>query len=84
MAEQMTHWERVRAALGGSEVDRPPTSMWRHFFGQETSANGLAQAMVEYQRRFDWDFVKVNSRASYHSEDWGVKQRFSDTDSQGP
>ena len=76
MAAQATHWERVRAALKGDGVDRPPVSMWRHFFGQETSAEGLATAMVAFQRRFDWDFMKVNPRASYHGEGWGLRVRY--------
>lgn len=32
MPHNMTHWERVRAALEGAPVDRPPMSMWRHFY----------------------------------------------------
>jgi uroporphyrinogen decarboxylase len=73
---QMTHWERVRAALRGKEVDRLPVSMWRHFFKSETSPNSLAEAMLDFQNRFDWDFMKVNPRASYHVEDWGVKAKY--------
>jgi len=74
--EKMTHWERIRATLNGREVDRIPVSMWRHFFGQETTAESLAHAMAGFQRRFDWDFMKVNPRASYHVEDWGVKVEY--------
>jgi uroporphyrinogen decarboxylase len=83
MPEKMTHWERVRAALEGGQVDRTPVSAWRHFFGQETSAQKLADAMLGFQRRFDWDFMKVNPRASYHTEDWGVSLTFSDSDARG-
>jgi uroporphyrinogen decarboxylase len=49
--------------------------MWRHFFDQETSAEGLAEAMLSFQRRYDWDFMKVNPRASYHAEDWGLRMQ---------
>ncbi len=80
MADRMTHWDRVRAALSGAAVDRPPVSMWRHFFGQENSAADLAGAMLAFQREYDWDFMKVNPRATYHNEDWGVDVRFSDSD----
>jgi len=69
MTDQMSHRERVRASLAGEETDRPPVSMWRHFFEDETSAEGLAEAMLGFQRRYDWDFMKVNPRASYHAED---------------
>jgi uroporphyrinogen decarboxylase len=76
MAAEMTHWERVRAALRGEDVDRVPVSMWRHFFSKETSAESLAEAMLGFQDRFDWDFMKVNARASYHVEDWGVRTKY--------
>lgn len=76
MVDKMTRWERIRATLGGQDVDRVPVSMWRHFFAQETTAESLAAAMVGFQRRFDWDFMKVNPRASYHVEDWGVGVRY--------
>ena len=76
MATEMTHWERVRASLKGEDVDRVPVSIWRHFFTRETSAEMLAEAMLGFQKRFDWDFMKVNPRASYHVEDWGVKVKY--------
>ncbi len=76
MAAQMTHRERVQAALKGQEVDRVPVSMWRHFYGMETSPEGLADAMLAFQRRFDWDFMKVNPRASYHAEGWGLRMQY--------
>jgi uroporphyrinogen decarboxylase len=76
MADEMTHRERVRAMLKGQEVDRVPVSMWRHFYASETSPELLAQAMLKFQERFDWDFVKVNPRASYHVEDWGLEVRY--------
>ena len=76
MANEMSHWERIRSALKGGDVDRVPVSMWRHFFARETSAESLAEAMLGFQKRFDWDFMKVNPRASYHVEDWGVKVKY--------
>jgi uroporphyrinogen decarboxylase len=76
MSTEMTHWERVRAALKGEDVDRVPVSMWRHFFSAETSAEALAEAMLGFQNRFDWDFMKVNPRASYHGEDWGIRTQY--------
>jgi uroporphyrinogen decarboxylase len=76
MTEHMTHQERIKATLTGKEVDRMPASMWRHFFGHENSAESLADAMLGFQRRYDWDFVKINPRASYHAEGWGLKMRY--------
>jgi uroporphyrinogen decarboxylase len=73
----MSKRERVAAALRGAAVDRPPVSFWRHFFEKETSAAGLAEAMLGFQHTYDWDFMKVNPRACYHAEPWGCRFQFS-------
>ena len=75
MGESMNHRERVLGCLAGRDVDRPPVSMWRHFYAEETAADTLAEAMLGFQREYDWDFMKVNPRASYHAEDWGLEMR---------
>ena len=72
----MNNRERILATLRGETTDRPPVSFWRHFYQREDSAAGLAEAMLDFQRRFDWDFMKVNPRASYYGEGWGLKVRF--------
>jgi uroporphyrinogen decarboxylase len=70
------HKDRIRAVLKGEMPDRVPISMWRHFYEKESSAEGLAEAMISFQRKYDWDFMKVNPRASYHIEGWGAKVAF--------
>jgi uroporphyrinogen decarboxylase len=76
--------ERVEAALRGEPVDRVPVSLWGHDFAREWSAQGLSEAMVENFTRYDWDYLKVNPRASYHVEDWQVKVRPSGEKYQAP
>ncbi len=71
----MNKKERVDAALRGDAVDRVPASMWGHDFEREWNPNTLAEAMVESFTRYDWDYMKVNPRACYHVEGWGVKVR---------
>ena len=71
----MNKKERVDAALRGDPVDRVPASMWGHDFTREWGMQSLAEAMVENFTRYDWDYMKVNPRASYHVEGWGVKVR---------
>jgi len=63
--------ERVQAALGGDAVDRVPVSAWWHEFAREWSPEALAAATLEAFRTYDWDFIKVNPRATYYAEDWG-------------
>jgi len=43
----------------------------------EHRADGTAEAMLAFQKEFDWDFMKINPRADYHIEDWGLRQRWS-------
>jgi uroporphyrinogen decarboxylase len=76
MTEQMTHNERVRATLARQDIDRVAVSMWRHFYSDETTAEGLAESMLGFQRAYDWDFMKVNPRASYHAEGWGMRTSY--------
>ena len=64
--------ERVFRALDGEPVDRAPVSAWGHYYNSENSAERLAQVMLDHHRRYGWDFVKVQARASYHSEPWGA------------
>jgi len=68
-----TKRERVLAALRGEEVDHVPVSAWGHDYLREWTAEGLAEATLEAYRRYDWDFIKVNPRASYYAEDWGCR-----------
>jgi uroporphyrinogen decarboxylase len=63
--------ERVAAALAGRAMDRVPISFWGHDYLREWSPAGLADAMLENYHTYDWDYMKVNPRASYHVEDWG-------------
>lgn len=69
----MNKIDRLQATLLGEKVDRPAYSLWRHFYERETTAGDLAENMVRWEKEFDFDFLKVNPRASYHVEGWGVK-----------
>ena len=55
----MTKTERVRAALRGEPVDRPPICFWHHF---RPAGSGLRQAEETYSffvEKFDLDIIKV-------------------------
>jgi uroporphyrinogen decarboxylase len=80
----MNKKERVEAALRGETVDRVPASLWGHDYAREWSAQGLAEAMVEEFTRYDWDYLKVNSRASYLVENWGATYQPADDPRQPP
>ncbi|UCD63710.1 MAG: hypothetical protein JSW34_13365 [Candidatus Zixiibacteriota bacterium] len=75
--DRYSHRERLEAIFRGERPDRFAASFWRHFFHREHYAEGTAGAMLDFQKRFDWDFMKINPRADYHVEDWGLKQEWS-------
>ena len=77
-AGALTKTERVLAALRGQEGDRVPVSAWWHDFPREWSAASLADATIEAYKKYGWDFVKVNPRASYYAEDWGARYMVAD------
>lgn len=63
--------ERVDAALAGQPVDRVPVSAWRHFIAEERGSATLAAATLAHFHQFDWDWIKLNPRATYYAEAWG-------------
>lgn len=84
MRPEMTKRERVLAAVAGEPVDRVPISFWVHNFARENSAEELAAETVQFVRTYDWDFVKVQSRASYFVEGWGNRYQWSTEPTIGP
>lgn len=69
---EMTKRERVQAALGGRPVDRPPIAFWRHWPIDDQDPAALSQATLDYQRRFDFDFIKVTPSHTYCVHDYGA------------
>jgi uroporphyrinogen decarboxylase len=61
----MTKIERVRAALSGADVDRPPFSVWYHFGLQHAAAERTAQTHVEFFEAYNLDWLKVMNDYSY-------------------
>src|SRR5437762_552383 len=68
--------ERVNASVRGQDTDRPPWSLWRHFYDGESTSEQLADRMLAWTRRYAFDFLKVNPRAQYHVEPWGARYRY--------
>jgi Uroporphyrinogen-III decarboxylase len=63
--------DRIMAVSKGEPADRPPISAWRHFPGHERNADQVSESMVAFQKKYDWDYVKINPRAVYYHEVWG-------------
>ncbi len=67
--------ERIRAAIQKRPVDRPPIALWRHFPKDDLDSERFAQRVVEFQNKFDFDFVKVTPAAGYMDEMYGAQMR---------
>jgi uroporphyrinogen decarboxylase len=68
--------ERLRAAIAGEAVDRVPVALWRHFPVDDQRPEDLAQATLEFQARYDFDFVKVTPASSFCLRDWGARDEW--------
>lgn len=76
----MSNWtkkQRLEAVLNGELADRPPVSAWRHFTEAEHNAQDLSKAMIAFQRKYEWDYMKINPRAVYYHEAWGNEYDYS-------
>jgi uroporphyrinogen decarboxylase len=71
----MNKRERIAAVIKNEPVDRPPIALWRHFPGDDLDAEKFARRVVDFQRAFDFDFVKVTPAASYVGEMYGGELR---------
>ncbi len=69
----ITHRERVQACLAGEIADRIPVALWRHFPVDDQSPHALAEAILHWQRQYEFDFVKVTPASSFCLKDWGVE-----------
>jgi uroporphyrinogen decarboxylase len=68
--------ERLEKAIAGEAVDRVPVALWRHWPGDDQRAADLARSTVEFQRRYDWDFVKISPSSSFCLTDYGVQDEW--------
>jgi uroporphyrinogen decarboxylase len=80
----MNKRERVLAALEGRSVDRVPLTMWRHFYLQAQTAEGLARSTLDFYRRYDMDLIVLVPGPFYMAEGWGADVRSFGTDDVAP
>jgi len=76
MAKAHTHRTRIETTLSGATPDRVPVALWRHFPVDDQTPARLAEAVVAWQRLYDFDFVKVTPESTYSVKDWGLKDEW--------
>ncbi len=72
----IAHRERIQACLSGEIADRVPVALWRHFPEEDQNPQTLAAATIQFQRRYDFDIVKVTPASSFAVKDWGVEDEW--------
>lgn len=70
--------QRFKQILNGEKTDRSIVSGWHHFLDKEQTAVDLAEATIAFAKKYDWDWIKINPRATYLAEAFGNKYDFSD------
>ena len=65
--------ERLEAAIAGEKADRAPVALWRHFPVDDQDPLALAEAHLEFQALYDFDFMKITPASSFSVKDWGVE-----------
>ncbi len=60
------------ATIARQPTPRTPVALWRHWPIEDQSAEALAGATLDFQRRFDFDFIKVTPSQTFVAEDLGL------------
>jgi len=72
----MLKQERIKAVLAGKAVDRVPVAFWRHWPGDDQQPDTLANVTLEFQKRYDLDFIKIPVSSAYCVDDYGVTHEY--------
>jgi uroporphyrinogen decarboxylase len=73
MATSMSKRQRLEAAFAGEPVDRPPVALWRHWPVDDQRGDDLARATLDFQRTYDFDFIKVTPNSDYCVAGYGAE-----------
>jgi uroporphyrinogen decarboxylase len=68
--------DRLARTLAGEPTDRPPVSMWRPFPGDDQRSADFAGSVIDFQQRYDWDFVNVYPSPNFMVIDYGMQDEW--------
>ena len=72
----ITHHQRLETCLSGEKPDRSPVALWRHFQVDDQHPGRLAAAVLNFQKTYDFDLVKVTPASSYCIKDLGSQDEW--------
>ncbi|HWQ30214.1 MAG TPA: uroporphyrinogen decarboxylase family protein [Negativicutes bacterium] len=75
---------RIESLLAGKKLDTPAINLWKHFPPYDEDPKELVKKTIQFQERFNWDFVKVTYQGLYSIQDWGSKIKWPERDCQWP
>lgn len=76
--------ERIEALLSGKKLDTPAINLWKHFPPYDEDPKELVKKTIQFQERFNWDFVKVTYQGLFSIQDWGSTIKWPNRDSDWP
>ncbi len=68
--------QRIETLLAGQRADRPGVALWRHWPGDDQIPEQLAASTLDWQKQFDFDFVKVTPDSNFCVGGWGAESRW--------
>ncbi len=71
-----THRKVIENCLSGVPSERTPVALWRHFPVDDQDPEELARSILEFQRLYEFDLVKVTPASSFCIKDWGVEDEW--------
>jgi uroporphyrinogen decarboxylase len=74
--DTMSKRARLEATIAGQPVDRVAVALWRHWPVDDQRGEDLARSTLDFQRTFDFDFIKVTPSSNYCLADWGAVSRW--------
>jgi uroporphyrinogen decarboxylase len=72
----MNKRQRLETLIAGQRADRPGVALWRHWPGDDQIPEELARSTLDWQRQFDFDFVKVTPDSNFCVGGWGAESRW--------
>ncbi len=67
---------RFKQLFAVKKNSAPVVTAWKHFIEAENNSANLAEALIAFQKKYQWDFVKINPSATYYAEGFGNKYDF--------